>query len=152
MFLLLILIFIIFNGKLTLEIFLFGAVISFFVCLFMCLFMGYSVKTELKVYLKAPLIVAYIFVLVFEIIKANLGTAALIFKGNKKINPCLVTFDSPLKSEFASTVLANSITLTPGTISVSMRNGKFKVHCLDSSLYEGIDSSVFVKLLKLMEK
>ena len=63
----------------------------------------------------------------------------------------MVSFASPLKSEFLGTVLANSITLTPGTISVSMKNGQFKVHCLDASLYEGIDSSSFVKILKRIE-
>lgn len=152
MFLLLLVVFIIFNGAFTLEILFFGIGISLAVCAFCCLFMGYSPKKELKVYKKLPLVIAYLFMLIFEIIKANICTAGLIFKGRKKIEPTVVTFTSPFKSELAGTMLANSITLTPGTISVSFREGKFTVHCLDGHLGEGIDSSGFVKLLKKIEE
>ena len=152
MFVLLTVVFIIFNGAFSLEILLFGIGISFAVCLFMSKFMGYSIKSELKIMKRLPLIIAYVFVLIYEIIKANICTAGLILRGNKRITPAIVTFDAPLRTEMACTVLANSITLTPGTISVSMRDGKFTVHCLDRSLYEGIDSSDFVRLLKKIEK
>ena len=152
MFLLLVVAFIIFNGAVTVEIFLFGAGIGAAVLLFANRFMGYSLKSELKVYTKSPYIIAYFFLLLYEIIKAGIVAGILIFKGNKKINPVLVSFDSPLKSEFTSTILANSITLTPGTISVSLKNGKFRVHCLDESLSKGLDSSNFVSLLKKIEK
>ena len=151
MFVLLILAFIIFNGAFSLEILLFGIGIAIAVFLFAVMFMGYSIKKELFIYRKLPYIIAYIFVLVYEIIKANISAAGLIIKGNKKIKPVIVTFDSPLKTDIAGTILANSITLTPGTISVSMREGKFRVHCLDGSLSKEIDSSSFVKLLKKIE-
>ena len=152
MFLLLVVAFIIFNGAVTVEILLFGAGIGAAVLLFANRFMGYSLKSELKVYTKSPYIIAYFFLLLYEIIKAGIVAGILIFKGNKKIKPVLVSFDSPLKSEFTSTILANSITLTPGTISVSLKNGKFRVHCLDESLSKGLDSSNFVSLLKKIEK
>ena len=152
MFLFLLLIWIIFNGAITLEIVLIGSLISAAVCFFLVKNAGYSFKKELKAVKKLPYIIAYIFVLLKEIIKANIICSGLIFKGNCKIRPVLVSFASPLKSESLCTVLANSITLTPGTISVSMRNGRFNVHCLDASLYEGIDDSVFVRLLKKIEE
>ena len=151
MFLFLWAIWIIFNGAITLEIVLFGVCISAAVCFFMMKFTGYSVKRELKAIKKLPYIIEYLFVLLIEIIKANIACSGLIIKGNDRIQPVVVSFSSPLKSELLSTVLANSITLTPGTISVSMRNGQFTVHCLDSSLCDGIDSSSFVKILKKIE-
>ena len=46
---------------------------------------------------------------------------------------------------------ANSITLTPGTITVSLTDNEYTVHCLDKELAEGISSSVFVKLLTKLE-
>ena len=46
---------------------------------------------------------------------------------------------------------ANSITLTPGTITVSLSDDEYVVHCLDKELAQGIDSSVFVELLKRIE-
>ena len=152
MFLILLMIWIIFNGSVTLEIVLFGVVISAAICLFLTRTTDYSFKKELKLVNKLPYVIAYLFVLVKEIVKANIICSTLIIKGNDKISPVLVSFKSPLKSEFLGTVLANSITLTPGTISVSMKDGVFKVHCLDESLYEGIDDSIFVHILKKIEE
>ena len=48
-------------------------------------------------------------------------------------------------------MLANSITLTPGTITVSVEGDKFLVHCLDKELAAGLEDSVFVELLEEME-
>lgn len=151
MFLFLLIVWIIFNGAFTLEIFLFGVGISAAVCFFMVKFAGYPIKKELKAVRKLPYIIGYVFVLLAEIIKANIICSGLIVKGSKKLEPVVVSFDSPLKSDLLGTVLANSITLTPGTISVSMRDGRFTVHCLDSSLCAGLDSSNFVKMLKKIE-
>jgi multicomponent Na+:H+ antiporter subunit E len=146
----LLLLWIVFNGTFTLEILLFGIAISAVVFFFLTKFMGYSVRKEIKLICKLPFVIAYLFVLLEEIVKANIVCAGLIIKGNRKIEPALVSFASPLKSEMLNTVLANSITLTPGTISVSLKDGRFTVHCLDKSLYEGINDSIFVKLLKRM--
>ena len=56
-----------------------------------------------------------------------------------------------LKEEGYEVILANSITLTPGTITVSLEDNRFCVHCLDRELAEGMENSVFVELLKKME-
>ena len=48
-------------------------------------------------------------------------------------------------------LLANSITLTPGTITVSVEGDRFCVHYLDKELADGVEDSVFVELLKEME-
>ena len=60
-------------------------------------------------------------------------------------------FDTDFKTGLARVLLANSITLTPGTITVSVEDDRFCVHCLDKELAEGMETSVFVKLLKEME-
>ena len=49
------------------------------------------------------------------------------------INPKIIEFDTTLKSDMSRTTFANSITLTPGTITVSVSAlGKFEVHCIDT--------------------
>ena len=48
-------------------------------------------------------------------------------------------------------MLANSITLTPGTITIKLEGSELVVHALDVELVEGIDESVFVKMLRKME-
>lgn len=101
---------------------------------------------------KLPQIVAYILVLFWEIVKANVNLFFRFYANKKTCDPVMVTFETGLKSRIARSLLANSITLTPGTITMSMEGSTFTVHCIDKSLAEGLDKSVFEKrLLKLEE-
>lgn len=152
MFLLLLLIWIIFNGKITLEIVLFGMAVSAAVLAFMCKFMDYSIKRELSLYRNFFWFVKYLCILIWEIIKANIAVIKLMITSRYELEPVIVSFKSPVKSKFAKVLLANSITLTPGTITVSQEEDNFVVHCLDSSLAPGLDSSIFVEQLKKMEE
>lgn len=140
------------NGKVTMEICLFGAVISATLLLFMFKFMDYSWKKELLLYSLVPFFAKYIWVLIEEIVKANVCVLKLILTPGLEPEPALVYFDTQLNSQTAKMILANSITLTPGTITVSVEDSKFCVHCLDTELAEGLEDSVFVKLLEEMEE
>ena len=142
---------IIFNGRITLEIVLFGIVISLAVFMFVCKFMDFSIQREFGFYRKLPQFAHYIFVLIKEIIAANLTVCRMIVTRKETMEPVIVRVHTDLKSETARVILANSITLTPGTITVSMTEQELLVHCLDKSLSEGMEDSVFVKLLKKME-
>ena len=82
---------------------------------------------------------------------AYMAVMRMILSSECKPSPVLVTFTVPLKSDYARTMLANSITLTPGTITVSVEGDTYTVHCLDESLSSGMEDSVFVKMLKKME-
>ena len=142
----------IFNGKVTLELILFGIVLSAAVYLFCWKFLEYSPKRELLALRLLPQGIGYFFVLIWEVVKANCATISLIASPKYDVEPLLVTFRTELKTDLARTVLANSITLTPGTITVELTDDEFKVHCLDKEMAEGIESSVFVRLLKKMEQ
>ena len=96
-------------------------------------------------------ILHYVFVLIKEIIKANFAVIKMITSSRYEIEPAVVRFKTDLKTTPARILLANSITLTPGTITVMLENDEYEVHCLDKSLAEGMNSSVFVKLLEEME-
>ena len=142
----------VFNGKITLEIVLFGIVLSVAVYLFCWKFLEYSPKRELLALRLLPQGIGYFFVLIWEIVKANAATISLIVSPKYDVEPVLVTFRTDLKTDLARTVLANSITLTPGTITVELTEDEFKVHCLDKEMAEGLDDSIFVRLLRKMEK
>lgn len=142
----------VFNGKVTLEIVLFGIVLSAAVYWFCCKFLEYSPKRELLALRLLPQGIGYFFVLVWEVIKANCGAINLIVSPKYEVEPVLVTFRTDLKTDLARTVLANSITLTPGTITVELTEDEFKVHCLDKEMAEGLEDSVFVRLLMKMEQ
>lgn len=143
---------VIFCGQLTPEICIFGLIISLLLFAFTCKFMDYSIQKEWHNIRKFGILLRYIFVLIREVIKANLGTVHLILTQEEEIQPVLVSFHSDLKNPVTQTLLANAITLTPGTITVTLENGDYTVHCLDESLAEGLDQSVFTELVQDMEQ
>ena len=151
MFLFLTLLWIIFNGRFTVEILVFGLIISAAVCFFMVRFFGYSFKKELLVLKILPDLLFYVIILLVEIIKANFTVMKMIIFKAKSIEPTVVHFHTDLKTKAARVLLANSITLTPGTITSSMHEDEFYVHCLDKHLSVGISDSVFVRRLRKME-
>ena len=153
MFILFFVCWIVFNQAFTVEIAIFGIVLSAVMFLFMCKFMDYSIKNDIILLKKFPQIIIYVLVLVKEIVKANFTLYRLFFfRSKEKREPVMVTFESHLKTRTARVFLANSITLTPGTISVKVKGNMLTVHCYDKSLAAGLNDTVFEKrLLKLEE-
>lgn len=143
---------IIFNGRITMEIVIFGLAIAALIFAFICKFMDYSIEKEKMLYKKAGMICSYIKLLVVEIVKANITVVRMILNQKEQMEPVIVKFRTNLRSETARVMLANSITLTPGTITVSLEGDELTVHCLDVSLAEGMESSEFVKLLEKLEE
>lgn len=146
------LVWIIFNGKVTAEIVILGFIIAALVFAFFCKFMDYSLEKEKRFYKKIPIFIKYVVVLIIEIVKANLTVLHMILTTKEIMEPVIVRFRTNLKTEMARVLLANSITLTPGTITVSLEEDEFLVHCLDKSLAEGMEDSVFIKMLEKMEE
>lgn len=152
MFLLFFLVWIIFNGQITTEIILFGLGIAAAVFWFICKYMDYSLKKEWIFIRKSWSFLCYVATLIVEIIKANIAVIHLILTAEEVVEPVVVRFKTTLKYDITRTLLANSITLTPGTITASLEGDEIVVHCLDKSLAEGIEDSVFVSLLEKMER
>lgn len=152
MYLLYFLLWVIFNGNFTLEICLFGIVIAAVIFAFTCKFMDYSVGQEIKNIRKTGKFLRYVGVLMIEIVKANYAVIRMILSEKEELEPVLVHFRSDMKTPAGRAFLANAITLTPGTITVHLENSDYVVHCLDESLAEGMDDSVFVKLLADLEQ
>lgn len=143
---------VIFNGNITLEICLFGVVIAAAVFAFTCKFMDYSIEKEINIMKKIPKMLRYVGVLVLEIVKANFAVIHMILSEKEELEPTLVSFHSHMKTPTGRALLANAITLTPGTITVNLEDSDYVVHCLDESLAVGMDDSVFVELLSELEK
>ncbi len=81
-------------------------------------------------YGRLPQIGAYWGWLIVEIFKANWIVIKGCLKSNLDINPALVKVRTGCESDLAKTVFANSITLTPGTVSVQVEGDKILVHAL----------------------
>lgn len=75
--------------------------------------------------------IQYFFVFMIALIKSNFDIARRVVSPKLPINPGIVKFETKLTNSFARLVLANSITLTPGTLTMDVINNKFYVHWID---------------------
>ncbi|MCF6234586.1 MAG: Na+/H+ antiporter subunit E [Rhodobacteraceae bacterium] len=81
------------------------------------------------------MILQYIVIVLYDIVVANIVVARLIlFKRNKNLSPAWVCIPLELRTPEAITVLAATITLTPGTVSADLsdQGHSLLVHCLDA--------------------
>ena len=152
MYLLLFFFWIILNGRLTVEIVVLGLIFAAMVYAFVWKFMGLTWEREKSFWKHFIWGIQYIAILLKEIAVANLVVLKIVLSPKKKVHPVIVSFDAPLKNHILQAILADSITLTPGTITVRLYEEKFEVHCLYESMAEGINDSIFVKMLKKWEE
>ncbi|MFT9496005.1 Na+/H+ antiporter subunit E [Anaerosolibacter sp.] len=94
----------------------------------------------------------YLWILVKEIIAANLQVAKIVLGPRISISPTMITYETKLESAFHRTVFANSITLTPGTLTVSMVDNILTIHCLKGEYGEQIMDSKLEKILLEIEE
>ncbi len=80
---------------------------------------------------------SYVPWLIYQIVLANLHVAYLILNP-KAIDPRIVRFKTRLKSQFSMVTLGNSITLTPGTITMDIIDGEFHVHALSKKVADDL--------------
>lgn len=154
MFIELLLLWVIFNGRITLEIILIGMIISAMVCYLMSVINDRNMFFSHKyIYKKIKGKLRYYAILVIEIIKANVAVMDVILTPGKIENqPVLVHFKTKIKDPKLNILLANSITLTPGTITANIKDNELTVLALDDDFTKDIDSSIFVKELEKLDK
>ncbi|MEN8125138.1 MAG: Na+/H+ antiporter subunit E [Bacteroidota bacterium] len=75
--------------------------------------------------------IQYFFVFLLALIKSNFDIAKRVVSPALPINPGIVKFKTKLTNGFARMVLANSITLTPGTLTIDVINNNFYIHWID---------------------
>ncbi len=150
MLLLYFLLWIIFNGKVTPEIVLTGLPVSAAISCFTCRVIGYPAANDLKVLRNAPLLILYVLNLIREIIMSASSVIRMIWRAQDP-EPVIVEFHSGFDSRFKNVLLANSITLTPGTITMFQEGDRFVIHCLRPEYAEGIEDSSFVRLLRKLK-
>ena len=88
-----------------------------------------------------PRLLLYVPWLAWEIIKANVDVARRILTpGEPPIAPRIIRVKASQKSDLAQVVYANSITLTPGTVSIDVSGGEILVHALHAEAAAGVES------------
>ncbi len=142
---------IVFNGRLTLEVVLIGLVLTAALTWFSCRFLGYSFRMEKTALRLIPGVLGYLWLLAVEILKSNWTLLGYVWGSKRELKPKLVTFTTPLKTQLARNVLSDSITLTPGTITAMQEGDRLTVHCLDAGMAEGLEDLSFQQKLLAME-
>ena len=89
---------------------------------------------ETAPYFTMPQTLAYFGWLFLEIIKANIAVVRAVLSPDMAVSPTLTRIPTPQKSDIAKVMFANSITLTPGTVSVDIQDDHILVHALLSEM------------------
>ena len=150
MFLILLLLWLIFSGSVTVTNLLLGAAVSALVTLFCARYMGYDSARFYRRVKKTPRLLRYLAVLLKEIVRECFLVIGMIWRGDRP-DSMLVRFRSTLKSEGLRVLVANSITLTPGTYTVRLEGSEYAVHALDESFQPGIEYNEFFQMARTME-
>jgi multicomponent Na+:H+ antiporter subunit E len=101
--------------------------------------LAFAVSLIYRNYLRSPIFhpkkiayaLFYVFYLFIEIIKANLDVALRVIKPVIPINPGIVKVKTKLKTPMGRLILTNSITLTPGTLTVDIKDDTLYIHWID---------------------
>jgi multicomponent Na+:H+ antiporter subunit E len=76
--------------------------------------------------------------LLYQIYLANLHLVYLVWHPRMPIDPKIIRFKTKWQGDLVLVTMANSITLTPGTITLDIRNGEFYVHALSKKVADDL--------------
>jgi multicomponent Na+:H+ antiporter subunit E len=96
-----------------------------------------------------PRLTNYLLWLFREIVNSNISTAKAIITG--KIDPEIFTVKVSQISEVGKVTYANSITLTPGTVTTQINKNTFEIHALNSDFGDDVRSGQMDKKVKWLE-
>jgi multicomponent Na+:H+ antiporter subunit E len=97
--------------------------------------------------------VCYVPWLLYQIVLSTLHVTFLALHPRmvERIDPTIVTFKTKLQSNIARVALANSITLTPGTITIRVVDGIFYVHAISRKAAAGLPGEMEDRLARVFE-
>lgn len=143
LFLTLMLFWVLLNGSLATDMLIVGALASAVIAV---AFRGHLAWfSELRLTPKAlATTVAYVFYYLKELVKSNVNVALIVLSPSLPINPGIVTVRTKLKNPMGRMLLCNSITLTPGTLTVDMEGDLLHIHwvTVDSPDIEGASQAI----------
>ncbi len=112
----------------------------------------FIVKPDIKVETRRVLkFTKYLPWLVWKVILANVEIAYLVLHPKMLVDPQIIRFETDLKTDLGIVTLANSITLTPGTITVEANKEEFVIHAIWQKSVEGIIDGEMLRKVKEIE-
>ena len=107
-----------------------GAFVSAVLTVLLANMVDYTVDYKFPVRLLV-FIFAYVPVFIYQLVLSNIDVARRVLSPRIPLNPGFVKIKTDLKGDFAKLALANSITLTPGTLSIDVKDDAIYVHTVD---------------------
>ena len=107
-----------------------GAIVSAVLTLILVKLVNFEIDILLPIKL-VKFIVMYLPVFVWKLILSNLDVARRVLSPKIPLNPGIVKVPTSLKGDFGKLTLANSITLTPGTLSIDIEDDYLYIHTVD---------------------
>lgn len=153
LFIILIVFWLVLNNSMAPEILIPGILISLLLAVLFC--SKCNIFSQLKFTPKAIwYTILYILVFSWELIKANFDIAYRVLSPSLPINPGIIKAETKLKSRMARLILANSITLTPGTFTVDIIDDNLYIHCVNIKTedYENYGKQIIGKFEKYLEE
>ncbi len=139
------------NGRLETGVLIAGAVVVVIAAAF---HVKSTVFGEVKLSPKALFaFIAWLLVFIVELIKSNIDVMFRVIAPRVRINPAIVEVKTRLKSPLGRLALANSITLTPGTLTADIKDDSLYIHWIDASStdVEGATKAIVAKFEKHLE-
>jgi multicomponent Na+:H+ antiporter subunit E len=90
--------------------------------------------------------------LLLEIAKSNLEVAKIILSGKMNIDPVMIRLKAGQTTEMGQVIYGNSITLTPGTVTVDIEDGELLVHALTQSGADGLHEGEMDRRITALER
>lgn len=84
----------------------------------------------------------YMVWLLWQIVLSNIAVLKLAFGERHLLQPQIVRYETELKSDFEKFLLANSITLTPGTVTIKIIGNTFYIHSIDDASVAGLNGEM----------
>lgn len=95
-------------------------------------------KLSPKLLVESIRFIKYIPWLLYQIVLSNIHVAYLVLSPRMPIDPKLIRYKTKLKSDISLVTFANSITLTPGTITADISDGEYVVHALSRKVADDL--------------
>ena len=107
-----------------------GSIVSLVLTFILTNYVEYTIDFKFPIRLLV-FVFAYLPVFVWALILANFDVARRVLSPKIPLNPGFVKVNTELEGDFAKLTLANSITLTPGTLSVDVAENDLYIHTVD---------------------
>jgi multicomponent Na+:H+ antiporter subunit E len=87
--------------------------------------------------------------MLWQIVLANVFLLRLAFGPRERLQPQIVRYECDLKTDFEKFLLANSITLTPGTVTMKILGSTYYIHAINDEAAAGLDGEMERRIARI---